>query len=212
VINSFNNVLILAPHTDDGELGLGGTISRLVEQGCTVHYVAFSTAQESVPAGFPKDALKYEVKNATKKLGIAEENLTILDYPVRKFSYHRQEILEDLIKIRKEVLPDAIFIPSTDDVHQDHEVISNEGVRAFKGYNLFGYELIWNNFRFKSTCFIELQEKHIEKKIESLSCYKTQQNRDYISEDYLRSHARTRGVQIGVKYAECFEVIRCIIK
>ena len=39
-----NRVLVLAPHTDDGELGCGGTISRMVEEGREVYYAAFSTA------------------------------------------------------------------------------------------------------------------------------------------------------------------------
>ena len=60
ILNSYNNILVLAPHTDDGELGLGGTISKLIELGKKVTYVAFSTAQQSVPEGFPKDILKTE--------------------------------------------------------------------------------------------------------------------------------------------------------
>ena len=62
MITTCKNILVLAPHTDDGELGLGGTISRLIEKGKKVTYVAFSTAQQSVPKGFPKDILKTEVK------------------------------------------------------------------------------------------------------------------------------------------------------
>ena len=63
----FKNVLVLAPHTDDGELGAGGTISRLLRSGAKVSYAAFSTAEESVPEGLPKDILKTEVKNATQR-------------------------------------------------------------------------------------------------------------------------------------------------
>lgn len=76
MITNCKNILVLAPHTDDGELGLGGTISRLIEDGKKVTYVAFSTAQQSVPEGFPKDILKTEVKQATQTLGIEPENLT----------------------------------------------------------------------------------------------------------------------------------------
>ncbi len=90
----YNNVLILAPHTDDGELGCGGFISKLIENGVQVYYVAFSTAEESVPLGFPKDILKTEVKAATTKLGIKPENLIIFNYQVRKLNYVIQEILE----------------------------------------------------------------------------------------------------------------------
>ena len=100
-LNSFNNILVLAPHTDDGELGLGGTINKLIQLGKKVTYVAFSTAQQSVPKGFPKDILKTEVKKATALLGIAPENLIIYDYEVRKLGYFRQEILENLILLKK---------------------------------------------------------------------------------------------------------------
>lgn len=78
------NILVLAPHTDDGELGLGGTISKFIEEGKNVIYVAFSTADQSVPKGYPKNILSIEVKAATQKLGIKPENLLTYHYEVRK--------------------------------------------------------------------------------------------------------------------------------
>ena len=54
-------ILILAPHTDDGELGCGGSIARFIEEGKDVYYVAFSTAEESVEHGLPKNILEIEV-------------------------------------------------------------------------------------------------------------------------------------------------------
>ena len=145
ILNSYNNILVLAPHTDDGELGLGGTISKLIELGKKVTYVAFSTAQQSVPEGFPKDILKTEVKKATAQLGISPENLIIYNYEVRKLGYVRQEILEELIRLKKSNSFDLVFIPSLHDIHQDHTTIAQEGLRAFKNTTLLGYELIWNN-------------------------------------------------------------------
>ena len=107
-----SNILVLAPHTDDGELGMGGTINYLIEQGHKVVYAAFSTAEQSVPDGFPQDILKTEVKKATKILGIKEENLLIYNYEVRKLNYVRQEILEELQlefnKIRQEKITKEI--------------------------------------------------------------------------------------------------------
>jgi len=137
------NVLVLAPHTDDGELGAGGTIDLLIKGGANVYYVAFSTAEESVPKHLPKDTLKTEVKNATLQLGIPASNLYILNYPVRKLNYNRQSILEDLIKIRAERPWSLILLPSLNDIHQDHTVIAQEGLRAFKNTSILGYELLW---------------------------------------------------------------------
>ncbi len=209
-ITKFRNVLVLAPHTDDGELGAGGTIAKLIEADATVYYAAFSTAEKSVPEGFPKDILKTEVKNATFKLGIKSSNLLIYNYEVRKLNYVRQEILEELINLRSQINPDLVLLPSLNDIHQDHSTVAQEGLRAFKQKTILGYELIWNNLTFSTSCFVKLNKEHIEKKCQALKEYKSQQHRDYISEDFVKSLAKARGVQIGSEFAEAFEVIRLI--
>ena len=210
-ITNFKKVLVLAPHTDDGELGAGGTIAKLVKAGVDVYYAAFSTAEQSVPDGFPKDILKTEVKNATQKLGIKPENLFIYNYEVRKLNYKRQEILEDLVKLRGSVNPDLILLPSLNDIHQDHTTVAQEGLRAFKQRTILGYELIWNNLTFSTSCFVKLDKEHIQNKVNALQEYSSQKHRDYLSETFIFSLAKTRGVQIGSEYAEAFEIIRLIL-
>jgi LmbE family N-acetylglucosaminyl deacetylase len=212
MITRFKNVFVLAPHTDDGELGAGGSIAKLIENGANVYYFAFSTAEESVPKGHPKDILKKEVISATKKLGIKRENVIIYQYKVRKLNYVRQEILEDLIRHKKEIVPDLVLMPSLHDIHQDHSTIAQEGLRAFKNCTILGYELIWNNLTFNTTSFIKLDKKHVQCKCNALKEYKSQTGRPYMSEDFIYSLAKTRGVQIGTTYAESFEVLRWIIE
>jgi len=211
MISNHNNILVLAPHTDDGEIGAGATINYFIENGKNVVYAAFSTAEQSVPEGFPKDILKTEVRNATKKLGICPENLLIYNYEVRKLSYVRQEILEELIRIKKQTHFDIVLIPSLHDIHQDHTTIAQEGVRAFKNTTLLGYELIWNNLTFDTQCFVRLEQRHIDAKIDALKEYKSQGDRNYLSPDFIRSLARSRGVQIGSEYAEAFEEVRLFL-
>src|SRR6187397_63532 len=92
-------VLVLAPHTDDGEFGCGGTMARLVEEGAEIRYVAFSIATRSLPEGFAPDTLAREVREATAELGIAPENLTVHDFDVRTFPSRRQELLELLVAL-----------------------------------------------------------------------------------------------------------------
>ncbi len=211
MIEKFKNVLVLAPHTDDGELGAGGSISKLIENGAKVTYVAFSTAEDSVPDGLPKDILKKEVVKATAELGIKPENLIILNYQVRRFNYDRQQILEDLISLRKKSSFDLILTPSMHDIHQDHSTISQESIRAFKNTTILGYELIWNNLTFNTQCFVKLEEKHIDAKQKALEQYESQGGRNYLARDFTFSLAKTRGVQVGAEYAECFEVIRIFL-
>ena len=210
MFNNIKKVLVLAPHTDDGEFGCGGTITRLIKDGIEVHYVAFSACEQSVLPQFPSDILITEVKSATKILGIKIENLHLLKYDVRTFNFNRQEILDDIIKFRNQINPDLVFIPSINDIHQDHATIANEAVRAFKFCNILCYEMPWNNFNFGSTSFMLLKDEDLDIKIQALKKYKSQEHRSYASEGFIRSLASVRGVQVGQKYAEVFEVVRLI--
>jgi LmbE family N-acetylglucosaminyl deacetylase len=213
-MKNFNpkKVLVLAPHTDDGEFGCGGTIAKFIEEGIDVYYAAFSACQQSVLKEFPSDILITEVKAATKKLGIKPENLILFDYDVRTFNFRRQDILDDLIKLRTDINPDLVFMPALNDIHQDHQTIANEGLRAFKFCSIFCYEVPWNNFSFNTSTFILLDEKNVQSKVDALNEYKSQAHRTYANEEFIRSLARTRGVQIGSRYAETFDLVRWIIK
>jgi len=209
---NFKNVLVLSPHTDDVEFGAGATVHKLIRQGSDVTYVAFSICEESVPQGFPKDVLGKEVMLSAAKLGIKEKNVLIFRYKVRKFSYVRQDILEDIVKVKKERGPfDLVMVPSINDIHQDHEIISREGIRAFKNTTLLGYELGWNLIHFDTQCFCCLEVFDIEAKINAISEYKSQVNRKYSDPSVIRSLAQVHGLQGGCEYAEAFEVIRLFL-
>jgi LmbE family N-acetylglucosaminyl deacetylase len=211
LVRRYNRMLMLAPHTDDVELGCGGTIARFAEEGETEIFVAaFSTAGDSVPKGFPKTALRDEFYEAMRILGVKKDRLSVYDYAVRKLSYSRQDVLEELVRLGKSVRPDAVFLPSSQDLHQDHQTLYSEGLRAFKEITMWGYELPWNTITFPTRGFITLEERHLEKKWKALQAYKTQfaMKRPYFSLDYIRSIATVRGIQVKSKYAEAFDVIR----
>lgn len=210
-MKSIETILVLAPHTDDGEFGCGGTIAKYISLGARVISVAFSAAEQSVPEGFPRDILRTEFRAATAALGIANDDCIVLDFEVRRFPEFRQEILDKLIQLNNRYKPHLVFLPSANDTHQDHQTIAQEGFRAFKRTNMLGYEVPWNNLDFRTSCFVELTENHIEMKINSLRMYNSQHRRDYASADFIRSLARIRGVQSGKYLAESFEVVRWVL-
>jgi LmbE family N-acetylglucosaminyl deacetylase len=210
VIQGVERALVLAPHTDDGELGCGGTMARLVDAGVDVRYVAFSIATRSLPEGFAPDTLAQEVRAATAALGIPPENLTVHDFDVRTFPQHRQEILEVLIEIWNDWQPDCVFQPSLHDIHQDHQTIAEEGLRAFKRTTILGYEIPWNNFDFAYQAYLALEREHVERKIAALEQYASQQHRRYANGEYIRSLARTHGINVNREFAEVFQVYRVI--
>lgn len=202
----FKRVLILAPHTDDGELGCGATIANLLKKGTEVFYVAFSSCEQSLSDGLAKDTLITEMYNATSTLGIPSDNVRVLNFEVRRFEENRQNILEEMVRLNKEINPDGVFSPSVHDVHQDHVTIANECLRAFKKKTIFQYEVPWNNYTFDNQFFYCVDEEDVALKIKSVNCYESQRMRDYVKEEFLRGLLLTHGVQIGMKYAEVYEI------
>lgn len=196
-------ILVLSPHTDDGELGAGGTIARFVEEGRDVWCMVFSTADQL--------RLEAELKSAAEVLRIPRERLIILSFPRRNFPTSRQVVLQHLIAIRGKIKPDLVLTPSLHDVHQDHQVVSAEAIRAFKRATIWGYELPWNNLVFETRCFVLLEKRHIEAKAQALKCYESQQHRAYLDEALVWAMAKLRGTQVESQYAEAFEVIRWIL-
>jgi LmbE family N-acetylglucosaminyl deacetylase len=210
MIEAWKRALVLAPHTDDGEFGCGGTMARLVEAGVEVRYVAFSIATKSLPDGFPPDTLAREVRAATAEMGIPESLLTLHDFEVRTFPERRQDVLEMLIGLWEEWPPDAVLMPSLRDIHQDHQVVAAEGLRAFKRTTVLGYEIPWNNFNFDHQAYVGLERRHVERKVAALACYESQQHRNYANPEYVWNLARTHGINVNRKYAEVFEVYRVV--
>lgn len=205
-----NKILILAPHTDDGELGCGGTIAKFCKEGKEVFYTAFCLCSKSLPASFSANTLETECKNATAKLGIPSSHLILFNYEVRELPASRQQILEELLQLNKQIRPDLVLLPAASDVHQDHQVIHQEGLRAFKNTSFAGYELPWNNYSFRTNFFMKLTKQEIDTKIEALSQYRSQSHRNYMNPDFIRSLAKVRGVQCENSYAEAFEIYKLI--
>jgi len=182
------------------ELGAGGTVARLVEEGATVRLIAFSLG----------NATGQEAQAAADVLGINAGPAAGL-LPTRRFNDHRQAILEVLTGERKAYNPDLVLCPSSFDVHQDHEVVRAEALRAFRTCTILGYELPWSCRQFDAQCLVGLEERHLITKVEAVEAYKSQVEKPYTDAMFIESLARVRGVQGGYDLAEAFEVIRWVL-
>jgi LmbE family N-acetylglucosaminyl deacetylase len=206
-----SRILVLAPHTDDGELGCGATIAKFAAADKEVFYAAFCLCSKSLPASFPANTLETECKKATSVLGVHVSRLILFNYEVRELPQSRQKILEELLKLNKDIHPEMVLLPAVSDIHQDHQVIHQEAMRAFKNTTFAGYELPWNNYRFHTNFFVRVSGDELDKKIASLKAYDSQSQKSYMKEDFIRSLATVRGIQANSKYAEAFEVYRWIV-
>tara|TARA_R100000278_G_scaffold110863_1_gene88205 strand:+ start:919 stop:1530 length:612 start_codon:yes stop_codon:yes gene_type:complete len=197
-------ILALSPHTDDIELGCGATLARFSERGASVHVVNFSRSKNH------DDDDGVQVADEFKKsMSVLGFNYDMLDLPTRRLQEYRQDILDFLCKMNDDY--DLVLCHSSYDQHQDHQTVQQEAFRAFKHKTILGYELPWNCMQFSTDFFVKVEQRHIDKKIEMLDCYKSQAHRAFISKQYVGDIARTRGLQVQHKYAECFELIRGVV-
>jgi LmbE family N-acetylglucosaminyl deacetylase len=202
-------VLVYSPHTDDAELGCGGYLAKLKEQGHDITVIAYSYCEDSLPDEI-KGALLMEFKISMGTLGVSYKHY---DYKVRTFGLYRKEILQSMRDDFRIYRPDLVLIPSFSDIHQDHHVIHAEGVRAFsRECSVLCYELPWNCRTFVPDHYEELNNEHLEKKMNAILSYKSQidLNRPYFDRELIFGLARARGLQIKRKYAEAFETITMI--
>ncbi|MFO7863913.1 MAG: PIG-L deacetylase family protein [Salinivirgaceae bacterium] len=204
-------ILALGAHPDDIEFSSGATIKKMVEEGANVYWAVFSPCIKSLPSGSEYDRLFREMAESARILGVDESHIFKYNFEVRYFYKMRQDILEELIVLKKKINPDMVLIPNSVDVHQDHQIIHNEGVRAFKNTCLLGYELPWNDLELKNQLFVEVSKDHVQAKVDAIARYQSQDARFYKSAEFYFSLATVRGTQVSKRYAESFEVLRWVI-
>src|SRR3990167_9498792 len=201
-------IFICDAHGDDSFLTMGGTINKHIRHGDFVMIMAFSKCQKSTPEGFDKDFIEKELKQACSVIS-PKITLTHFDYPVREFNSYRQQILETIFPLRN--LFDVVYVPSTNDMHQDHQVVCNEAIRAFKNRaTILGYYHPHNCLSMNQSYYNELSNEDVAAKLRALSGFESQQNRPEFNPDYIRGLAIIAGSNIGAGYAEMFEAIRII--
>jgi LmbE family N-acetylglucosaminyl deacetylase len=203
-------VLALGAHTDDIEMGCGGTLARIRRESPStrITVVALSRAEASLPEGSALDRLEREFRASIAHLGDDVE-VIVMDYPTRTLDEHRQSVLDDLISLRRRLEPDLVFTHSTLDTHQDHAVLSAETVRAFRGLSVLGYEAPWNQTVSIAPLRVALQPEDVDVKMAMVTEYQSQAQlgRIYVTPEFVRGFASYRGAQAKTAHAEAFELI-----
>jgi len=198
-------ILAIAPHLDDIELGVGGTIYKLGKEN-EVHYLGLS-----LPPLVPHDSFMNEFWESAFHLGLSKNRMILKNYDPRDLFKDRMDILQLFYNTNKALKPDIVFVPNSNDIHQSHQVVYQEARRAFKYSTILGYELPWNSLSFNMDVFIELTAEDVRVKQESINCFASQKERMFFSNDIITDLAKLRGKQIGKEYAECFELTRLIM-
>jgi N-acetylglucosamine malate deacetylase 1 len=145
-------------------------------------------------------------------LGVPTEKVVVENFQTRDFPENRQDILKYLLKLRREFKPEIVFVHSRSDIHQDHNVATEEALRAYRGTTVLGFDVVRSSYGFFPHFLVEVDKEDVDKKIEALSKYKTYSDKYYFDPDLLRATMIRHGALAERTFAEGFDILRIVGK
>ena len=161
-------ICFIGAHPDDIEIGAGALISNLVGRADVMCVTLSDNQKNPLLTNIVK-----EHHHSMDVLGVPREKRRVEPFITRNFPQARQEVLEYLFKLNKDFQPDIVFTHSRNDIHQDHNTITEESLRAFRGITVLGFDVIRSSYGFFPHFLVSVTEEDVQRKIKALSQYKT---------------------------------------
>lgn len=201
-LSRLRRILCLGAHSDDIEIGCGGTMLRLLEDNpqVAVCWIVF---------GAKEQAREEEARRSAGLFlgGARETTITIKNFQDSYFPYIGDQIKE-YFETLKSFQPDLIFTHRGDDRHQDHRLISDLTWNCFRNHLILEYEIPkYDGDLGQPNLFSPLSEGHARMKVKHLfDCFGTQKDRQWFTEDTFWSLMRLRGIESNSpsRFAEGF--------
>jgi len=203
------NVLLLGAHSDDIEIGAGGSVLRLVELYPKAHF------HWVVMSGDARRAKEARASARDYLRGAKDTTIRTFDFRDGFFPYHGMAIKEAFEGLKKEIEPDLIFTHCSHDRHQDHRLMCELTWNSFRGHLVLEYEIPKYDGDLSSpNCFIALDPKQAKRKAALLMRhFATQRNKHWFTEDLFLGLMRLRGIEAnsGTPYAEGFYARKMVL-
>jgi LmbE family N-acetylglucosaminyl deacetylase len=194
-------ILCFGCHSDDIEIGCGGTILRLKDQypGCVFHWIVFSAQgvrqEEALRAAglFAGDQLKGPV---------------VKSFPDGFLPYVGADVKAVFEELKKDIAPDVIFTHNRKDAHQDHRLVAELTWNTFRDHLILEYEIPkYDGDMGRPSVFVPLEPEVYKKKVRYiLDSFQSQHAKQWFREDTFLSLMRLRGMECNAPsgYAEAF--------
>ncbi len=194
-------ILCLGAHSDDIEIGCGGTILRLISDypGCRVHWVVFSAL------GVRKEEAQ---RGADAFAGREQIGSLHLHEFVDGFMPYNGEKVKGIFEELKTVSPDVIFTHRGEDAHQDHRLLSELTWNTFRNHFILGYEIPkYDGDMGAPSVFVPLDQTICDRKVDQLmNTFHSQANKHWFDRSVFLGLMRLRGMECNSAsgYAEAF--------
>lgn len=195
------HVLCLGAHSDDIEIGCGGTILRLIQLYLAASFTWIVFSAES-------DTRKDEALAGAARFltGAAAQNVVVKDFRVTFFPADATAIKEYFEERKSAGDPDLIFTHYRHDLHQDHKLISDLTWNTFRKSLILEYEIPkWDGDLGAPNCYVRLAEDVVDRKIAAIcETFQSQCERPWFTPETFRALLRLRGVEANAPFAEAF--------
>jgi len=195
-------ILCLGAHSDDIEIGCGGTILRWLDEypSAEIYWIVMGASGERRTEAVQSANLF--LTNARRK------EIVVKEFRDGYFPYNGAEIKDFFEDLKREYLPDVILTHYREDLHQDHRLVSELTWNTFRSHLILEYEIVkYDGDLGAPNFFVHLTESVAQRKIRTiLECFKSQRKKSWFTEDAFSSILRLRGIESNApnKYAEGF--------
>lgn len=202
-------VLCLGSHSDDIEIGCGGSLLRLAEEypDCVFHWVVFSASGDRADEARQAASLLVDRSRL--------QGPTLLAFQDGFMPFAGAEIKTAFERLKQSISPDVIFTHYGKDAHQDHRLISELTWNTFRDHLILEYEIPkYDGDLGQPGCFLPLRLAHCEKKVDVLmSVFGSQRSKRWFQRETFFSLMRLRGMECNAPsgYAEAFHVRKMIL-
>jgi LmbE family N-acetylglucosaminyl deacetylase len=184
-------ILCIGAHSDDIEIGCGGTILRLQEQSLDLEFYWLVFCSNPARAKEAQKSAAWFIRNA------AARNIVIKSFRDGFLPYTGGQVKDCFEELKKNFVPDLIFTHTRHDLHQDHRLLCELTWNTFRNHLVLEYEIPKYDADLRSpNFFVPLTKAQASAKIRGLMKYfGTQRNKHWFSEDLFRSLLRLRGIE-----------------
>jgi LmbE family N-acetylglucosaminyl deacetylase len=199
-VPGLRQILCLGAHSDDIEIGCGGTVLKLIEQfpDLQVHWVVFGAT----------GARREEAVDSASTLlqAVKHKNIVVQGFRDGFFPYVGEAIKASFEQLKPVVSPDLILTHYRDDRHQDHRLVADLTWNTFRNHLIWEYEIPkYDGDLGAPNVFVGLEAAIVQRKMGHLmEKFATQSNKHWFTEETFQSILRIRGIESNHQYAEAF--------